>query len=75
MNCRNYTTVNPEIFHQSACITGTRALVSAILANLVDGRGPDEISRSSPTVSRKAIRITVCYAAELASEPVVSPAG
>ena len=75
MNWREYITVDPEICHGRACITGTRVLVSTILANLADGLGPDEITRSYPTVSREAIRATVRYAAELASERVVSLAG
>ena len=75
MNWREHISVDPEICHGRASIAGTPVLVSTILADLADGMGPDEITRSYPTVSREPIRAIVCYAAELAGERVESPAG
>ena len=72
MNWRDYITVDPEICHGKACISGTRVLVTTVLDNLADGLDADEISRSYPSVSREAVRAALCYAAALASERVVA---
>ena len=72
MNWRDHITVNPEICHGRACITGTRVLVTTVLDNLADGLDSEEIMRSYPSITREAIQASVCYAAELANERVVS---
>ena len=72
MNWRDYITVDPEICHGRACITGTRVLVTTVLDNLADGLDSEEIMRSYPSITRESIRAAVCYAAELANERVVS---
>ena len=72
MNWRNHITVNPEICHGRACITGTRVLVTTVLDNLAAGLDSEEIMRSYPSITREAIQAAVCYAAELANERVVS---
>ncbi len=72
MNWRDHITVNPEICHGRACITGTRVLVTTVLDNLAAGLDSEEIMRSYPSITREAIQAAVCYAAELANERVVS---
>ena len=72
MNWRDHITVDPEICHGRACITGTRVLVTTVLDNLAAGLDSDEIMRSYPSITRESIQAAVCYAAELASERVVS---
>ena len=75
MNWRNHITVDPGICHGRACITGTRVMVTTVLDNLASGLGPDEITRSYPSLTRESIRAAVCYAAELAKERVISIPG
>ena len=75
MNWRNHITVDPGICHGRACITGTRVMVTTVLDNLASGPGPDEITRSYPSLTRESIRAAVCYAAELAKERVISISG
>ena len=73
MNWRDHITVDPEVCHGKACITGTRVLVTTVLDNLAAGMDAEEITRSYPAVSPEAVRATLSYAAALASERVVSP--
>ena len=42
MNWRDYITVDPEICHGRACITGTRVLVTTVLDNLAADLNPEE---------------------------------
>ena len=72
MNWRDYITVDPEICHGKACITGTRVLVTTVLDNLASGLDTEEITRSYPSVSPEAVRAALCYAAALANERVVA---
>ena len=72
MNWRDHITVDPEICHGKACIAGTRVLVTTVLDNLASGLDSEEITRSYPSVSRKAVRAAISYAAALANERVVS---
>ena len=67
-----YITVDPAICHGQACLTGTRVPVSIVLANLAAGVSEEELLRSYPSITREAIRGALAYAAELASEHVVS---
>ena len=75
MNWRDYISVDPEIRHGRACISGTRVTVTVVLDNLAAGRDADDIVRSYPTVSREAVRATLLYAAELARERTMPLAG
>ena len=68
MNWRDYITVDPEICHGRACITGTRVLVSTVLENLATGLDPQAIAEGYPSVKPEAIRAAMSYAAELARE-------
>ena len=75
MNWRDYITVDPEVCHGRACITGTRVLVTTILDNLAAGLDPEAIGRSYPSVTPESVRAAMCYAAELAKERVLSISG
>ncbi len=71
MNWWNYVTVDPEICHGKACITGTRVLVSVVLDNLAAGVSIDEMLRSYPSLTRESVQAAMSYAAELTRERVV----
>jgi uncharacterized protein (DUF433 family) len=75
MNWRDYITVDPEICHGKACIAGTRVLVSTVLDNMAAGLDAEEVLRSYPSITRESVQATVCYAAELAKERVLSLPG
>ena len=63
---RDYITVDPEVCHGRACITGTRVLVTTVLDNPAAGRTSEEIVRSYPSVTLDSVQAALCYAAELA---------
>jgi uncharacterized protein (DUF433 family) len=68
MNWREKISVNPEICHGKACISGTRIMVSVVLDNLAAGLSEEEIIISYPTLNREDIKAAVGYAAEIARE-------
>lgn len=72
MDWRTYVTVDPEICHGQACITGTRIMLSVVLDNLAAGLSVEEILSSYPTLSRDSIRAAIGYAAELVRERVIA---
>ena len=72
MDWRKFISVDPEICHGQACITGTRVLVSVILDNLAAGLSVEEILESYPSLNRNSIQAAIAYAAELTRERVVS---
>jgi len=72
MNWRDHITVDPEVCHGRACITGTRILVTTVLDNLAAGLDADEIVVSYPSLTRESVHAAMAYAAELAKERVVS---
>ena len=72
MNWRDHITVDPEVCHGKACISGTRVLVTTVLDNLAAGMDADEITKSYPSISREAVRAALCYAAALANERIVA---
>ena len=72
MNWREHITVDPEICHGRACITGTRVLVTTVLDNLAAGLDDRAIAESYPTVTPQAVRAAMSYAAELAKERVLT---
>ena len=72
MDWRDHITVDPEICHGKACISGTRVLVTTVLDNLAAGMDADDIAKSYPSVSREAVRAALGYAAALANERVVA---
>ena len=71
MNWREYISVDPNICHGQACISGTRVMVSVILDNLAAGLTVEEIVDSYPSVSADAVEAALLYAAELTKERVV----
>ena len=66
MNWHDHISVDPNVCHGQACITGTRVMVTVILDNLAAGLTVDEIVQSYPSVSADAVKATLHYAAELA---------
>lgn len=68
VNWREHIVVDPAIRHGSACIAGTRVLVTTILDNLATGLDERQIVDSYPSITRESVRTVVCYAAELAKE-------
>ena len=70
MNWREHISVDPQICHGRARIVGTRVLVTAVLDNLADGLGDEEIVESYPSLTRESVRAALCYAAELAKERI-----
>ncbi len=75
MDWREHITVDPEICHGRACITGTRVLVTVVLDNVAAGLSPEEIAQSYPSITTRSVRAAMCYAAELAKERVVAFSG
>jgi len=75
MDWNNYISVDPNVMHGVACISGTRIPVSLVLDNLAAGLSPEELLQEYPSLSREAITAALAYAAELARERfVVLPA-
>lgn len=72
MPWQNHIVVDPAICHGSACIRGTRIMVSVILDNLAAGLSPDDILRSYPSLSRESIQAAITYAAQLTRERVIA---
>ena len=68
MNLIERITVDPQIAHGKACITGTRIPVSVILDNLAAGLPVEEILSSYPSLDRSDIQAAIAYAADLARE-------
>ena len=71
MNWHEYISVDPNICHGQACISGTRVMVSVVLDNLAAGLTVEEIVESYPSVSTDAVEAALHYAAELTKERVV----
>ncbi|HEV7486582.1 MAG TPA: DUF433 domain-containing protein [Thermoanaerobaculia bacterium] len=71
-------TVDPNICHGQACVTGTRIPVSVVLDNLAAGVSEQEVLTSYPRLSHEAIHACSAYAADLArgaddgDDPVVA---
>ena len=70
MKWQEYISVDPNVCHAQACISGTRVMATVILNNLAAGLSVDEITESYPSVSADAVKATLHYAAELARERV-----
>jgi uncharacterized protein (DUF433 family) len=71
MNWQDYIMVDPNVCHGSACIKGTRIMVSVVLDNLAAGLSVDEVLHSYPSLKRESIPAAISYAAELAHERIV----
>ena len=70
MDWRARITVDPNVCHGKACITGTRVMVSVVLDNLAAGERP-EATMQVYHLEREDIDAAMHYAAELARERVV----
>ena len=71
MNWRDHITVDPNVCHGQACITGTRILVTSVLDNLAAGADEDELCREYVGLTREGVQASLAYAAKLAKERVV----
>ena len=71
MNWRDYIAVDPQICHGSACIKGTRIMVSVVLDNLAAGLTPEEILHSYPSLNKHAVQAAIAYAADLSKERII----
>jgi uncharacterized protein (DUF433 family) len=71
MEWREHISVDPNVCHGRACITGTRVMVSVVLDNLADGVTQEELLNSYPSLTGESVRAVLAYAAELARERVV----
>jgi uncharacterized protein (DUF433 family) len=60
--------VDPQICHGTACISGTRIPVSVILDNLAEGISREDILKSYPSLKSEDIDAALAYAALLAKE-------
>ena len=67
MTWHDHISVDPNVCHGQACITGTRVMVTVILDSLAAGLTVDEIVQSYPSVSADAVKATLHYAADLTS--------
>jgi len=72
MDWKRHITVDPEIAHGQACITGTRVPVSVVLDNLAAGQSVEQLLVSYPSITREAVQASISYAAELARERVLA---
>lgn len=72
MEWRRYISVDPQVMHGVACITGTRIPVSVVLDNLAGGASVEEILSEYPSLTREAIGAALAYAAELAREHTIA---
>jgi uncharacterized protein (DUF433 family) len=63
---QDYVTLDPNICHGQACVTGTRIPVSIVLDNLAAGVSEQEVLKSYPRLAREAIHACIAYAADLA---------
>ena len=70
MNWRDHISVDPNICHGTACIRGTRVMVSVVLDNLAAGESPKAIA-TSYRISEDDVQAALQYAGELARERVV----
>ncbi|MDP8240122.1 MAG: DUF433 domain-containing protein [Candidatus Hatepunaea meridiana] len=74
MNWHQHISVDANVCHGRACLSGTRIPVSVVLDNLAAGLTIDEILQSYPTLTSESIQAVLSYAAHLASERFVTVA-
>ena len=71
-NWRERVSVNPAVCHGTACIRGTRVMVSVILDNLAAGVDRAQILAGYPSLRAEDIDAALAYAAELVREGAMS---
>ncbi len=76
MDWRDRISVDPNVCHGKACISGTRIMVSVVLDNLAAGMTAEDLQVDYPSLSSEDVAAAISYAAELARERTVPlPAG
>ncbi len=70
MHWQDHITSNPQVCHGSACIKGTRVLVSVLVDSVGSGERLEAVA-DAYRVSVEDVRAALHYAAELARERVV----
>lgn len=71
MHWRERISVDPDVCHGTACIRGSRVMVSVILDNLAGGESAEAIARDY-RIETDDVRAALMYAGELARERVVA---
>jgi len=71
MNWRDHISVDPHVCHGSACIKGTRIMVSVILDNLAAGLTAKEIMNSYPSLNVNSVQAAIAYVADLSKERII----
>lgn len=69
----NFISVDPEIHHGEACITGTRIPVSMIVGSVADGMSFEEIIDSYPQLKEESIKAALAYAADIVRQEIFLP--
>ena len=72
MNWRDHISVDPNVMHGVACVTGTRIPVAVVLDNLAARIPEERLLAEYPSLTREAIAAALAYAAELAREETVA---
>ena len=74
MDWKARISTDPNVCHGKACIIGTRVMVSVVLDNLAGGADVTEVLRLYPSLRAEDVAAAIAYAADLASERVVTTA-
>lgn len=72
MKWQDRITVDPMVCHGTACVNGTRIMVSVVLDNLASGHSRSDILLSYPSLEGEDIDGCIAYAAELVRERFVT---
>lgn len=72
MDWRSLISVDPNVCHGQACVSGTRVPVAVVLDNLAAHVTREEILRSYPSLTSDAIDACIAYAADLAREQAIA---
>ncbi len=70
MKWQDRISVDPRICHGTACIKGTRVMVSVVLDNLAANETPAAIA-AAYHIAPEDVQAALLYAAELAKERIV----
>ena len=62
--------INPQVCHGQACVTGTRIPVHQIVRMLANGDSTEDLLAEFPSLTRDDILACLDYAADLAEEQV-----
>jgi len=70
MNWRDHISVDPQVCHGTACIKGTRVMVSVVLDNLAAHEPPEHIA-AAYRIGLDDVQAALEYAAEVVRERLV----